>query len=454
MSRTRRFGLETRAIASFGLGAALVSATLAITTFEVVRANLLNQRAQTAQHQTFADARLVQEELGAPTAKVTGVLAALPSNASTHAFILRRGLWFSNAASVNGAAIPPALARVVTSGDVAEQRLVVDGAPTLVVGVPLPALGAAYFEEHALTDVESTLQLMASVLGVAALATTVGGALAGWWAAKRLVRPLGAVTRAAQDVSSGSLDRRLPDDPDLQPVVAAFNSMVAALQARIERDSRFASDVTHELRSPLTTIGASVELLESYRAELPAAGRRAVDALRFEVQRFTGMVQDLLDIARTEAGSAELHFTESPLDELVRTTLASRGSPVPVVACADSHQLVVRGDRRRLHHVLSNLLDNADRYAGGAVRVVVGRDGPWATITVEDAGPGVAPGERERIFERFYRGSASGRRHAGGGTGLGLALVAEHVRAHGGSVAVDDRPGGGARFTVRLPAVQ
>lgn len=454
MSRTRRFGLQTRAIASFGLGAALVSATLAITTFEVVRGDLLDQRAHSAQRQTFADARLVQEELGAPTAKVTGVLAALPSSATTHAFILRHGLWFSNAASVSETPIPPALSRAVTSGHVAEQRLVIGGTPTIVVGLPLPNLHAAYFEEHALTDIEATLQLLASVLGVAAVATTVGGALAGWWAAKRLVRPLGAVTRAAQDVSAGSLDRRLPDDPDLQPVVVAFNAMVGNLQARIERDSRFASDVTHELRSPLTTIGASVELLESYRAELPPGGRTAVDALRFEVERFTGMVQDLLDIARMDAGSAELHFTDSPLDELVRTTLASRGSPVPVVPRAEPHELVVRGDRRRLHHVLSNLLDNAERYAGGAVRIVLGRDGPWATICVEDAGPGVAPGERERIFERFYRGGASGRRRAGGGTGLGLALVAEHVRAHGGSVTVDDRPGGGARFTVRLPAAQ
>jgi signal transduction histidine kinase len=110
----------------------------------------------------------------------------------------------------------------------------------------------------------------------------------------------------------------------------------------------------------------------------------------------------------------------------------------------------VVGDKRRLQRVLRNLIDNAQRYGGGAVRVGIVRDGSRVRLEVDDAGPGVPPAERERIFDRFARGLGS-RSGDKGGAGLGLSLVAEHVRMHGGSVWVEDRPGGGARFVVSLP---
>jgi len=113
----------------------------------------------------------------------------------------------------------------------------------------------------------------------------------------------------------------------------------------------------------------------------------------------------------------------------------------------------VAADKRRLERVIANLVENAANYGGGANRVQVERDGATLRISVEDEGPGVPPEERDAVFERFFRGSASGRRRSGGqGSGLGLALVAEHVRLHGGRVWVEDRPGGpGARFVVELP---
>jgi two-component system, OmpR family, sensor histidine kinase MtrB len=110
-------------------------------------------------------------------------------------------------------------------------------------------------------------------------------------------------------------------------------------------------------------------------------------------------------------------------------------------------------DKRRFERVMANLIENAANYGAGATRITVDLaiDAPQVEIGVEDAGPGINPLERERVFERFYRGSASGRRGTGTGTGLGLALVAEHVRLMGGQARVDDAPDGGARFVVTLP---
>jgi len=452
--RRRPFGLQARVIASFAVGAALVSAVLALSTYFAVRRQLVSQRTTSVLHQTFVDARLVKVQLGAPAANIGDVLSSVAPENSGRSFIYRRGLWYSSAAAVGGTAVPPALAKTVERGSVADERVVLDGVPTLVVGVPIAAIGVDYFEEHPLTDLASTLQVLGTVLTTVAIATTIGGALAGWWASRRLVRPLGEVVTVAGEIAAGTLDRRLPDYPDLQPLVTSFNDMVNALQQRIERDARFTSDVTHELRSPLTTIGASVELLSSYRTRLPPGGARAVDALHVEVDRFSTMVQELLEIASLDAGAALHHFTDVPLVELVRLTVDGYDPAIRVEVAPDARGVLVRADKRRLQQVLVNLLDNAETHAGGAVGVDVRIEGDHAVVSVDDAGPGVPAGERSRVFERFYRGTASGRRGDTGGSGLGLALVAEHVRAHGGHVRIDDSPAGGARFSILLPVVQ
>lgn len=450
-SSRRRYGLQARVIAAFAVGAALVSAVLAVSTFYFVRRDLIDQRDTSVLRETYVNARLVKVELGAPSAKIGDILSSLTTTNGARSFIYRDRLWYSNSASISGTAIPVALTRAVVRGNVADEQTMLNGVPTLVVGVPIPAIGIDYFEEHPLTDLESTLGVLGTVLTTVAIATTVGGALAGWWASRRLVRPLSDVVAVATEIAGGTLDRRLPDDPDLQPLVTSFNDMVGTLAQRIDRDARFASDVTHELRSPLTTIGASVELLSAYKSHLPADGATALDTLHVEVDRFSSMVEELLEIASIDAGAAVLHFTDVPLGELVCLTVSGYDPQIPVSVAPDFSGVEVRGDKRRLQQVLLNLLDNAETHGGGAVAVSVEREGAWAAVSVDDAGPGIAPAERHRVLERFYRGAASGRRGDTGGSGLGLALVAEHVRAHEGSVRITDSPAGGARVTVRLP---
>jgi signal transduction histidine kinase len=422
---------------------------------------LLNEREASAARQTYSSARVMERVLEHAGTDVGDALSSLSVAQGTVALLYQHGKWYSASVSVGEstgtsrpASLPSALVQMVTKGTAARQRVVVDGQLSVAVGVPLAGVGADFFEIQSLTELASTLDLLAVVLLICAVATTLGGAVIGRWASGRLMRPLRRITDVAAAISSGALDQRLPptNDPDLAVLAITFNNMVQALEERIKRDARFASDVSHELRSPLTTVQATLELLEASEANLGVDGRKALGLLGAEIRRFSAMVQDLLEISRFDAGAANLDLDDLALDDLVVNTVAAyKGTTVPVVVTRAAAGVWLYGDRRRLQRVLVNLLDNAQAYAGGAIRVTVDRHGDEAEVTVEDAGPGVPSGERAAIFERFYRGAASGRREAGSGTGLGLALVAEHVKAHEGRVEVLGRAGGGARFVVYLP---
>ena len=233
--------------------------------------------------------------------------------------------------------------------------------------------------------------------------------------------------------------------------------MAGALQERIERDARFASDVSHELRSPLMTLSAAVNVLETRREEMPERAQAALDLLAVEVGRFSQLVEDLLEISRYDAGAVRLELDEVRLAEFVMQAVAASPNDrtVPVELDSELAGVIAQADKRRLMRVITNLLDNARKYGDGATGVSLRRVDDGVQIAVEDAGPGVPEEERSVIFERFARGGGAGRRGAGEGVGLGLALVAEHVRLHGGQVWVESRPDGreGARFVIELPVV-
>jgi len=299
------------------------------------------------------------------------------------------------------------------------------------------------------------LRLLAAVLAGAALATTMGGVVIGRWASARLVRPFASVAAVAGAISQGALDQRLPADRDanLAPLVASFNGMVDALSRRIERDVRFASDVSHELRSPLTTLQASVEVLAAFRSSLPIEGRKALELLRCETSRFSEMVQDLLEIARIDGGAAPLELEELPLDEVItRTVGAFSAVHIPVDVQPGARGASILADRRRLQRVIANLLDNAGKYGGGATLVSVDCTAGWVRVCIDAAGPGVPASERDRIFERFYRGLAAGRRAAGRRIGNG-SRSRLGVRARGRPSRPDLGGGGPGRGGPLLPRV-
>jgi signal transduction histidine kinase len=273
---------------------------------------------------------------------------------------------------------------------------------------------------------------------------------------------LGEVGNAARALAGGALDTRIRTlvDPDLEPIITSFNGMADTLATRIEKDAQFASDVSHELRSPLMTLQASIEVLENNRADLSERAQSALDLLAGDLDRFRELVEDLLEISRFDAGVMDLDLQEVMLSEFVRYAVRAAGFTVPVLVDpsvdveAEFDDIIVAIDKRRIARVLANLLGNAAKYAGGPTRVVIGGNTDVVRIMVDDSGEGVPVEDRARIFERFNRAGEANRRGTGTGVGLGLALVEEHVRLHGGTVAVDDAPGGGARFVITLPRIE
>ncbi|WP_216899937.1 HAMP domain-containing sensor histidine kinase [Nocardia alni] len=278
--------------------------------------------------------------------------------------------------------------------------------------------------------------------------TAIGGVV-GLWLSRRLLEPLQRVTRTAARIASGELGTRLPDtdDPDLAPTVDTFNAMVDSLQRRIERERRLVGDVSHELRTPLTTLTTSVGVMARHEEDLPERSRRALALVQAELDHLRRLLDDLLALARAEARMHRADAEPLSVRELLEHTLAELRYPPELLRV--SIDVTVLGRKLELERALVNLLENAERHGGGVVAVTAGRVGREAVITVEDAGPGVAPEDRTRIFDRFVTVRRS--RRAGTGTGIGLALVAETVAAHGGRVECGDRPGGGARFIVNIP---
>lgn len=446
--------LTVRITLSFAAGALVVSGVLATATYFLTERFLVAQQEHNVLHQSYFNALVIHGGLLSRTPDIPGLLDTLPTGGDTNAVVAHRGRWYSTSLSISRDALPAVLRTRVLKGQVIRAWADVGHQPVLIVGVPLTAVSGAYFQVADEAGLERTLATLRDVLLGTAAGVTILGAAAGVWASRRLTAPIRAVARAAHRISGGDLTTRLPgeSDAELAGLVDSFNAMVDSLHDRIQRDARFAADVSHELRSPLTTLSTSLSVLKGRRDELSSRGRDALDLLSDEVARFQRLVEDLLEISRADASGDRMARVPVRISEFVLRLLSDpRYSGVTPDLDPRLRDAVVVGDTRRLEQVLRNLLDNAESYAGGATSVTLTSSPTGVAIFVDDAGPGVPPADRDRIFERFTRGQTNRRRASSSGTGLGLALVREHVRAFGGEVSVHDRPGGGARFVVELP---
>ena len=461
--RISRLSLRTRVLLMFSLGALLLATFLSAAAYSFTRSSLVKQRDSAAVAEATSHAGIVRAELSSRPSDATGALDRLTSLAVDYPVVYYRSTWTVGSRYGSDQIDPTLIDRVVTDAQAARMITKVGDELFVVVGVPLDDVDGSYFEFFSLADVSDTLSSVALSLFFAGLITTMFGVLLGWIVAARAVRPLGEAAQAAQLIAGGRLDTRLDitDDPDLRLLAASFNDMAAALQTRVERDARFASDVSHELRSPLMTLAASAEVLQSRRAEMPERAQAALDLMVADIARFQGLVEDLLEISRFDAGAVRLHREELLVAEFVRQAVAVSSRPdTPIEVSEAAEHVLIEGDRRRLARVVANLIDNARLHGGGDATVFVhesaaeGEPIGHVRIAVEDHGPGVPPEERDLVFERFARGAVAGRRSASDGAGLGLALVDEHIRLHGGRVWVEDRADGepGARFVIELPA--
>ena len=453
--RQAPLGLQARISLSFAVGGLLVSMVLSAATLTITRRQLLDNREQSAAAVAVSNATRLSNQL-TPEATIEdlpSIADSLTKIEGSQRLIRLHDTWLL-APELDRDDLPHSLLEQVADRRAGQLRSPLAGRAHLFIGIPLPAFDADYFAVADLADVEGTLDDLQIVLLSASAVATLIAALFGSWVSQLTLRPLRRVGDAAKAIASGRLDTRMgpQSDPDLDRLADSFDGMAGALEERIRRDARFASDVSHELRSPLTTLMASVAVLEARRSELSDRSQTVLDLLSGDLERFNRLVADLLEISGYDAGAASLDLSEVQVAQFLTVMAGSTGAVTLQLPLGAEH-MVINADKRRLARVIANLLDNATRYGGGPTSIAVEGDDTHLRISVEDSGPGVPEVERTAIFERFSRGSAGGRRGGDSGTGLGLSLVIEDVRLHGGRVWVENRPDGlsGARFVFELP---
>jgi signal transduction histidine kinase len=224
--------------------------------------------------------------------------------------------------------------------------------------------------------------------------------------------------------------------------------MLERLQASDREQRRFVSDASHELRSPLATLSAGVEIAAADPSG--AMWTQMKDVLAGETDRMRYLVEDLLTLAKANDGGLVVEDAEVDLDDVVDQEIRRLRSESRHHVSADLTPIRIRGDARRISQVLRNVLDNAERHALSRIRVALRTTGAGAVITVDNDGDPVPEAERARIFERFVRLDES-RSREGGGSGLGLAIAAGIMSAHQGTIRAAEGPAGECRFEITFP---
>ncbi len=325
-------------------------------------------------------------------------------------------------------------------------------------------------------DPDGRLPSLAINLVLGSLAILLITAAGGYWLAGRVMRPVQTITHTARQISETDLRRRLNlgTKDELGELADTFDQMLARLEAAFNRQRQFTADASHELRTPLTIIELETErALE--RPRNPAEYQQALSIIQNENEYMASLVNDLLTLARMDAGQATLKPEKLDLGD-VALEVAERLAPLAQrsgveLSTGDLPEVPIMGDRRLLVQMLTNLVGNAIKYVEGehkAVRIEAGRrtDGqkPAAWVQVIDNGPGIAREHLPHLFDRFYRVDASRTRKEEddlapelknlAGSGLGLAIVQWIAQAHGGNVSVTSEIGKGSVFQVDLPGLK
>ncbi|MDQ4069198.1 MAG: HAMP domain-containing histidine kinase [Actinomycetota bacterium] len=353
--------------------------------------------------------------------------------------------------------IPAQLREPLDHDKLAQAETTIDGTPYLVIAGTTPGATSRLFFFFDRRDLLDSLRQFRNVLAVGWLASVAVAGMVGVFVARRTLRPVGRGAEAAASIADGLLETRLPasTDDEFGAWAQSFNRMAAALEDKIEalsaaaeRERRFTADVAHELRTPLTGMSSAAAMLSEELDGISPQGRRLAELLIDDIRRLEGLVLELLELARLDAGHDPVDLEVLSVPQAVAAVLRAWDGSSPVRTAAGP-DLDVLADRVRFRRVLSNLVTNAVEHGGGQVEIVWRPEGDMVALDVLDNGPGLGHGDVERVFQRFHKGDAS---RARGGAGLGLAIALEHARAQGGSLEAANRDGGGARFTFRLPA--
>ena len=299
--------------------------------------------------------------------------------------------------------------------------------------------------------VEATVRIVALLVAGGAPIIIGVAAAASYRLVRRSLQSVDAIRSRVAEISTSHLAERVPmptGGDEISALAVTMNEMLARLEAGHRAQQRFLSDASHELRSPLSTIISGLEVAEAHPELLDA--ELAVDTLLPEAHRMRVLIEDLLLLARADEQSLVMRMEEVALDELAEGEAARVRREAGCTVHAEICPTRFTGDPAGISRVIRNLVDNAVRHANSLIVIEVSSRDRTAILNISDDGPGIAPAQRTRVFERFVR-LDSDRSRSGGGAGLGLAIVAEVVAAHGGTVTIDDRPGGGTKVIVALP---
>lgn len=441
-----RFGLRSRVALVFAVLSVVVALLVSTGIYLASRTYLTNQRQVTGVRGALTDARSVDAAIAGGT-QPGEALNQLPVVGSSQALMRVGTVWYSRGSTVSPTDIPESLIDVTLSTGGAQQRFAIGD--EVFYGVGVYTRSGLFVELYPLSDLRELLDdARVSLVALAFVAFLAGGAV-GRYLGSRLMRPLELLGEGAQQLADGDLSVRLPDtgDPDLDIISDSFNGMAAAVASRIDRERRFVANVSHELRSPLTTVVATAELLEEHRDSFREREARLVSSLAGQARRLSRILLDLLEISSVTA-AAPVQRDATDIAGLIEQLLEGRNLD-PALVVGD--RPIVVTDARRVERVLGNLVDNALRHGEGVRQVLVVDSGSRVRIHVDDAGPGVSPKDAERLFEPFARGDRAEELRVEG-AGLGLAIVRDQADAIGAEVTFSRSPFEGARFTLDLPA--
>jgi signal transduction histidine kinase len=297
---------------------------------------------------------------------------------------------------------------------------------------------------------ESTVRTALLLLAGACPVVVAVAAIATYRLMRRSLRSVDAIRAQVAAITTSDLTERVPVPPSRDEIAAlaiTMNDMLGRIESGHAAQRQFVGDASHELRSPLTAIISALDVAMAHPEvfDLDLVASNVVP----EAQRMRVLVEDLLLLARADEGRLAVHREPVQLDDLATGEVVRQRRIGHRDIDIGAEPTSVSGDSAALSRVVRNLLENAVRHANSRVEVTIRPNGRYAILTVADDGPGIPQNDRTRVFDRFVR-LDSDRARSRGGTGLGLAIVSKIVSAHGGEVAITDRPGGGTLITVQL----
>lgn len=426
--------LRTRLLVAFALLSGITAAAVSGAMYVQAR-NMVLERAQNSAAELFTDKI---------AAMAVPDVSALSDRNSAGLILYKGRVW--GEAGLAPEVVPQALRDEVHNGVVAWQRVERNGRVGLILGMQVSQM--EFYQSRDLDAEQVSVGQLAMVAWTIGIGSLVLGCFLAWIAANSVLRPVRELREAAHRLGEGDLSTRVQvrGADELAGVAQTFNVTAAALEKQVADARRFVADVSHELRTPLAAMTAVTDVLDEEAPNLTPDAGKAASLVSRETRNLTRLVNDLMEVSRFDSGAAALVLEEINVAEAVQATLLARRWSEVVT---DLQPVLARVDPRRLDVIVANLVGNALRHGAPPVTVTLRGAPGWLRIQVTDHGPGLDPKVLPHVFDRFYKADTARTRSEG--SGLGLAIAWENARLHHGALTADNRPDGGAVFTLHLP---